>query len=81
MPSNYVPITSIYGRRLSLQPLSSGQTGGAKGIVELLVGPDGYRDPVTTNESTGTAMNAATINGWLIGLRRMRRRAPPPSPC
>lgn len=66
MPSNYVPITSIYGRRLGLQPLSSGQTGGAKGIVELVVGPDGFRDPVTTNESTGTAMNAAGVS-YLVG--------------
>lgn len=63
MPSNYVPITSIYGRRLGLQPLSSAQSGGSKGIVELLVGPDGFRDPVSTAETTSTPINpsGATI--------------------
>ena len=57
MPSNYVPITSIYGRRLGLQILSSAQSGGSKGPVELLVGPDAFREPVSTAETTVTAIN------------------------
>lgn len=61
MPANYVPITSIYGRRLGLQALSSGQSGGSKGAMEFLVGPDAMRDPVSTAETTGTPINASGL--------------------
>ena len=66
MPQNYVSITSIYGKRLGLQLLSSGQTGGSKGFQEYLVGPDGFRDPSTTSESTGTPINPSGLS-FIVG--------------
>lgn len=46
-------VTSIFGRRLGLQRLSTGQSGGAEDS-EFLVGPDDFRVGVTTAESTAT---------------------------
>lgn len=65
MPYGNSILTSIYGRRLGLQGLSTAQSGGSKPI-EVLVGPDGFRDGVTTNESTGTAANPAGIS-YFVG--------------
>lgn len=65
MPYGSQILTSIYGRRLGLQGLSTGQSGGSKAI-ELLVGPDDFRQGVTTNESTGTAMAPSGIS-YLVG--------------
>ena len=45
--------TSIYGRRLGLQKLTTALNGG-RAEVELLVGPESLRDNVTTSESTAT---------------------------
>lgn len=61
MPGNYsgVNLTSLYGRRIGLQLASSVLTGGAKGMMEFVVGPDGFREPQTTGETTATAMNAS----------------------
>lgn len=66
MAYNSSILTSIYGRRLGLQNLSTGQTGGTKGPIEVLVGPEDLRIGVTTNESTGTPMNAVGVS-YLIG--------------
>lgn len=46
--------TSIHGRRLGLQTMSTGETGSARGPAEFLVGPEDLRQDVTTGESTGT---------------------------
>lgn len=55
MPGNYFAktITSVYGRRLGLSILSSGESGNSK-KHEFLVGPDAFRMPYTTGESTAT---------------------------
>lgn len=46
-------VTSIYGRRLGLQSLSSSQSGGTRTPApEYLVGPDALRSAVTTGETT-----------------------------
>lgn len=51
--------TSIFGRRLGLQVMTSGQMGsGRAGDAEFIVGPDGHRASVTTAESTGTNVAA-----------------------
>lgn len=50
--------SSIKGRRLGLQQLSSGQTGGSYGFNEFLVGPDGFRGLVSTSETTSANIKA-----------------------
>lgn len=45
--------TSIYGRRLGLQKLTTALNGG-RVEHEYLVGPDGFRNGVTTSETTST---------------------------
>lgn len=66
MPYNSSILPSIYGRRVGLQELSSGQSGGSKGPGEFLVGPEDIRIGVTTNETTGTPINAWGLSN-LIG--------------
>jgi len=61
MPYGNNILTSIYGRRLGLQAFSTAQSGAAVN-AEFLVGPDGLRLGLTTNESTGTAMNPAGVS-------------------
>ena len=50
--------TSIHGRRLGLQELSSSETGATRGQAEVLVGVDEFRQSVTTSESTATNLAA-----------------------
>lgn len=50
--------TSIHGRRLGLQKLSSNASGSNHGTREFLVGPDAYRENVTTSNSTATNVRA-----------------------
>lgn len=45
-------LTSIFGRRLGLQRLTTAETGGSK--TEFLVGPDDFRVGVSTAETTST---------------------------
>lgn len=57
MPNNYMTgnqavLTSIYGTRLGLQRLSTAQSGGTRGAIELTAGPDGFHDPVSTAATT-----------------------------
>lgn len=47
-------ITSIFGRRLGLQRMSSSESGGTRGAQEYLVGPEALRLGVTTAETTST---------------------------
>lgn len=55
-------ITSIYGRRIGLQTLTTAQHGGRL-TANLLVGPDaGVRENVTTAEATGTAVLAYGVS-------------------
>lgn len=53
--------TSLHGRRLGLQRMSTGQTGAADDS-EFLVGPDDFRVGVTTAESTATPMKAHGVS-------------------
>lgn len=55
-------ITSIHGRRLGLQIMTTAQHGGRL-PASLLVGPDsGVRENVTTAEATGTAVLAYGVS-------------------
>jgi hypothetical protein len=47
-------LTSIFGRRLGLQRMSSAETGGTRGTNEFLVGPESLRLGATTAETTST---------------------------
>lgn len=53
-------ISSVFGRRLGLQPLSSGQTGGNR--ADFLVGPEALREGVSTAETTGTEIKAHGVS-------------------
>lgn len=53
--------TSLFGRRLGLQPLTTGESGGRL-PSEFLVGPDDFRVGVTTNESTAVNMKPHGIS-------------------
>ena len=55
--------TSLHGRRVGLQFMSTAQTGGAK--AEFLVGPDDYRVGTDTSESTATNLSAVGFSGNL----------------
>lgn len=46
-------ITSLYGRRVGLQTISTAISGARK-VLEYLVGPDQLRNPATTAETTAT---------------------------
>lgn len=63
MPQNYGNkiITSLYGRRFGIQLLTTAEHGGIA-PMDLLVGPDGLREAVTTAESTGTAVRAYGVS-------------------
>jgi len=58
-------LTSVYGRRLGLQPMSSGQSG-SPGNAEFLVGPDAARVATSTAETTSTQMKAYGIS-YIVG--------------
>lgn len=46
--------TSVHGRRLGLQAMSTPETGSNHGRLDFVVGPEEIRVDVTTDESTGT---------------------------
>lgn len=54
-------LTSIFGRRLGLQRLSTGQSGGRL-PEEFLVGPDDFRVGVSTAETTSVNLRAFGIS-------------------
>jgi hypothetical protein len=67
MSNNSSIITSIHGRRLGLQAMSSAQTGSIAGRKsEFLVGPDELKVGVTTAETTSTNLKAHGIS-FLVG--------------
>lgn len=65
MPYGNKIITSIYGRRLGLQPMSTAETGGPVPL-EFLVGPDAMKQGISTAPTTATAESAVGITN-LIG--------------
>jgi hypothetical protein len=65
MPYNSNINTSLRGRRLGLQKLSTNAQGG-RVEHEYLVGPDSFRLGVTTAESTGTNLLAHGVSN-LVG--------------
>lgn len=54
--------TSLFGRRLGLQHISSAHSGSARGPAEFLVGADAVRMGVTTAESTATDLTAYGVS-------------------
>jgi hypothetical protein len=56
-------VTSIFGRRLGLQTLSSSQSGGTRTPApEYLVGPDSFRQSVTTGETTSSNLYPSGVS-------------------
>ena len=64
MPYNSKIITSIYGRRLGLQGMSTAETGGPV-PTEFLVGPDSMKQGISTAPTTATAESAAGISNFV----------------
>lgn len=64
MPYNSKIITSIYGRRLGLQGMSTAETGGPVPL-EFLVGPDDMKQGISTAPTTATAESAAGISNFV----------------
>jgi len=62
MPYNSNIMTSLYGRRLGLQAMTTAQTGGTRGVREYLVGPECMRSSVSTAESTATNLAADGVS-------------------
>jgi len=61
-------LTSIHGRRLGLQGMSSAESGGSYGPNEYAVGPDSFRDGVSTVETTATGESVPAYGvSYLIG--------------
>lgn len=50
--------TSLFGRRIGLQLMSTPQTGGSRGPADFLVGPEALRELVSTDQSTSTNLRA-----------------------
>ena len=63
MAYNSKILTSLFGRRLGLQRMSTGESGGSKN--EFLVGPDDFRVGVTTAESTATNLKPFGVSAQL----------------
>jgi hypothetical protein len=53
--------TSVHGRRLGLQAMTTPETGGSFGKVDFIVGAEAVREGVVT-ESTGTAVKAYGVS-------------------
>lgn len=54
-------LTSIFGRRLGLQRMSTAESG-AVAPVEFLVGPEALRSETSTAETTGTGIRAHGVS-------------------
>lgn len=64
MPYGNKIITSIYGRRLGLQAMSTAETGGPVPL-EFLVGPDEMKAGISTAPTTATAESAVGISNFV----------------
>jgi hypothetical protein len=54
--------TSIFGRRLGLQHLSSSQSGGSRGQIDLLVGAEAVKPYVSSAETTAANLPAYGVS-------------------
>lgn|SRR3990167_7949973 len=63
MAFNTKILTSLFGRRLGLQRMSTAESGGSK--LEFLVGPDDYRVDVNTAETTAVNLKPFGLSGNL----------------
>lgn len=54
--------TSVHGRRLGLQRMTTPESGGSHGSKDFLVGPEAVRVNVTTAGSTGTNLKAFGVS-------------------
>lgn len=61
-----IALTSIYGRRLGLGFLSTGQAASSKNAFDLLQGMDDIRRPISTGPTTGTPEDPTGIS-YLVG--------------
>lgn len=55
-------LTSLFGRRIGLQLMTTAQTGGNSGAKEFLVGPEALRVETSTAETTSTNLNPFGIS-------------------
>lgn len=72
-------VTSIFGRRLGLQLLSTNLSGASK-VFEALIGPEAVRMGVTTGETTGTNLppyGVSNMNGTSAGSSSVYVLDPP----
>ena len=72
-------LTSIFGRRLGLQQMTTAQTGGRL-TAEFLVGPESLRVGVTTAETTSTnvaAYGVSVLPGTSAGSSAVYTLEPP----
>lgn len=79
MAFNRKILTSIFGRRLGLQRMSTAESGGAL-KSEFLVGPDDFRVGVTTAETTSTNLMAfgfSLVPGTSAGSSAVYTLEPP----
>lgn len=74
--------TSVHGRRLGLQRMTTGETGGSTsaGAVDFVVGAEAIREGVTTSHSTATdvpAYGVTFLNGTSAASSSVYRLSPP----
>lgn len=50
--------TSLFGRRFGIQRQTTGESGGAQGARDFIVGPEGFRQPVSTANTTSSNVPA-----------------------
>jgi len=56
--------TSLFGRRLGLQTMTTSQTGGSRGAVDLVVGAEAVRQENSTAETTSSNLKAWGVS-WV----------------
>ncbi len=69
--------TSIHGRRLGLQILSSSVSGGSRGEKEYLVGPEALKPNATTGDTTGTNLHPFGVSYLASGTSSVYTIDPP----
>jgi len=69
--------TSLRGHRFGLQQLSSSQSGGSRGMLEFLVGPDGFRSEATTADTTGVNLKPFGVHMLTSGTSSVYTLDPP----
>jgi hypothetical protein len=78
MPKLSSEITiSLHGRSLGIQYMSSAQTGSTQGRDTFLVGPDAFRIPTATAETTSVAFDPYGISFITTGTSRVFNLNPP----